>query len=75
MDLGHFARCLRSGEVRVVALESRPAREDVVWKLANESVVGLKRIVIALTLNRDAILGPASSSCNRKKFSFDRNCG
>jgi hypothetical protein len=57
LHLGHFTRRLGGREVGVVAMEARPARENVIGKLANERVVGLQRIVVALALDGDAILG------------------
>src|SRR5208282_6826028 len=56
-DFRDRARCLRRLKVRVVALEASPACEDAVRELADVSVVGLQRIVIALARDSNPIFG------------------
>src|SRR5215468_2952309 len=51
------ARSLRSLEIRVIHLESRPAGKQTVGKLLHVCVVVAKRVVVALSFNRDPVLG------------------
>src|SRR5271168_913165 len=54
---GNFSGRGRRREVVVVDLETAPSGENAIRKLADEGVVGLDRIVVALSLDRDAVFG------------------
>src|SRR6266853_795376 len=47
--------CLGSGEVRVVTLESSPARKDIVRKESDVRVVVLDGVVVSLALDSDPV--------------------
>src|SRR5580693_10135402 len=56
LHLGSLARALGRLKISVVLLEAGPAGEQAVRKLADESVISLNRIVVALTLDGNPIL-------------------
>src|ERR1700734_3062372 len=55
--LGNFPGRGRRGEGVVVNLEPAPSRENAIRELADECVVGLDRIIVALALDRNAVFG------------------
>src|SRR5579864_1675413 len=58
LHLGSGAGTRLGGEIRIIALESREARHNVIREHLDGGVVPLQRLIVFPALHRDAVLGP-----------------